>query len=296
MHAPSHLPSTGRAWRRALAAFAAAGVAVAAVGAQPARPANAALAQAAEHHRRGVAHHDRRALNDASAEYDKALSLDPPRHPDAAERAVIRRFAPRLYTTADEPFPLTDFAVVKHPTAPLVAYHFFWQDDIDYPEDNDPCDHEVVWVRHSADGRVLEEVWTYFHGRLLAGGDAARRDAREHGMRPRIDVQWGKHGSLPIGWAAEPAVLENQKATWRALSKGRRLPDHPIGKRLGWPARFAGPWEAFVDYSRLVDPLAWLDRTDMAKVTRWNSATINRHFLAYNFRPKTEWPIPEESQ
>jgi hypothetical protein len=26
------------------------------------------------------------------------------------------------------------------------------------------------------------------------------------------------------------------------------------------------------------------------KVSRWNSATINQHFLRYNFRPKTEWP------
>jgi hypothetical protein len=28
----------------------------------------------------------------------------------------------------------------------------------------------------------------------------------------------------------------------------------------------------------------------MARVSRWNSATINQHFLTYNFRPKTEWP------
>jgi hypothetical protein len=28
----------------------------------------------------------------------------------------------------------------------------------------------------------------------------------------------------------------------------------------------------------------------MIKVTRWNSATIDQHFLPYNFRPKTEWP------
>jgi hypothetical protein len=28
----------------------------------------------------------------------------------------------------------------------------------------------------------------------------------------------------------------------------------------------------------------------MVSVSRWNSAVINRQFLAYNFRPKTEWP------
>jgi hypothetical protein len=29
----------------------------------------------------------------------------------------------------------------------------------------------------------------------------------------------------------------------------------------------------------------------MVSVSRWNSAVINQQFLAYNFRPKTEWPI-----
>jgi len=33
----------------------------------------------------------------------------------------------------------------------------------------------------------------------------------------------------------------------------------------------------------------------MIKVSRWNSATINQHFLPYNFRPKTEWPVDEAS-
>ena len=31
----------------------------------------------------------------------------------------------------------------------------------------------------------------------------------------------------------------------------------------------------------------------MVRVSRWNSATIDQHFLTYNFRPKTEWPRPE---
>ena len=26
-------------------------------------------------------------------------------------------------------------------------------------------------------------------------------------------------------------------------------------------------------------------------MSRWNSAVINQQFLAYNFRPKTEWPV-----
>ena len=95
-----------------------------------------------------------------------------------------------------------------HPERRLIAYHLFWEDDIDFPEDNDPSDHELVWVAYSADGQQIEQVWTYFHGRLLAGGEPALREAREHGLRPRVDVQWGKHGSMPVGW--QDLALDNE--------------------------------------------------------------------------------------
>ncbi len=266
---------------------------------------------AARHHQQGVDHHLRRALDEASREYTRALALDPPRDPTADERQVVQRFAPRLHTTTSEPFPLKDAAAILHPSARLIAYHLFWEDDIDFPEDNDPCDHEVVWVQYAADRQALERVWTYFHGHILSGGDAALADARAHAMRPRVNVQWGKHGSMPVGWeqlsitiepgdaerpggsARQPVTLvQYNEDTFRRLSTvGRRLPEHPLGRRLGWPDRFAGSGPDFVDYSRIVDLPALLTRARMVKVSHWNSATINQHFLTYNFRPKTEWPI-----
>ena len=262
------------------------------------------------HHQRGVEHHNRRSLDEASREYARALELDPPRDLTPEEWQIVRRFAPRLHTTPTEFFPLKDFAAILHPTSRQIAYHFFWEDDIDFPEDNDPCDHELVWVQYSSDRTAIEKIWTYFHGRILEGGEAALADARRNGMRPRVNVQWGKHGSLPIGWEEmkiiadagdaerkyyplEQAITLRQynEGTFRKLStEGRRLAEHPLGVRLGWPRKFAGRWEDFVNFSRLVDPLRWLDRTKMAKVSRWSSATIDQHFLSYNFRPKTEWP------
>lgn len=265
------------------------------------------------HHQRGVAFHDRRALDDASREYARTLALDPPRELTAAEWLLVQRFAPRLYTTPDEFFPLRDFAVIVHPSQRLIAYHLFWEDDIDFPEDNDPCDHELIWVQYAADQMTIEQVWAYFHGRILSGGEAALSDARRHGMRPRVNVQWGKHGSLLPGWeemtildlagdaerkAAAPGqsvtLRQYNKETFHRLSRiGRRLPDHPIGVRLKWPRKFTGSWADFVNFSRLVDPLITLRTTRLARVSRWNSATINQHFLPYNFRPKTEWPVAE---
>lgn len=266
---------------------------------------------AESHHQRGFALHERRSLDEASREYARALLLDPPRELTADEWKLARRFAPRLYVTPTEFFPLKDFAVILHPTERLIAYHFFWEDDIDFPEDNDPCDHELIWVQYSADRLSLEKVWAYFHGRILEGGEAAMSDARLHAMRPRVNVQWGKHGSLLHGWesmtitadagdaerkyypAGRPITLKQyNEGTFRKLSaEGRRLSDHPLGVRLGWPQKFAGTWADFVRFSRLVEPLNLLNKTKLARVSRWNSATIDQYFLPYNFRPKTEWPI-----
>ena len=149
-------------------------------------------------------------------------------------------------------FPLKDAAAVLHPSERLIAYHLFWEDDIDFPEDNDPCDHEVVWVQFSRDRQSIERFWTYFHGRILEGGEDALRDARRHEMRPRVNVQWGKHGSMPLGWESmtivgdagdlerayyavgKPITLgEYNRGTWQKLRKeGRRLIDHPMARRL----------------------------------------------------------------
>jgi hypothetical protein len=241
------------------------------------------------------------------------LELEPPRDPAPVELQLVRRFAPRVYTTSTEFFPLKDFAAILHPDGRLIAYHFFWEDDIDFPDDNDPCDHEVMWVDYSSDGRTIDRIWTYFHGRILSGAEASLLDARRHGMRPRVNVQWGKHGSMPAGWDALPiaasegdielkyfppdrplTLKQYNEATFRKLStEGRRLIDHPMARRLGWPERFAGTWKDFVDFSRSIEPLKFLERTKMVRVSRWNSATINQHFLPYNFRPKTEWPIDD---
>ncbi len=269
-----------------------------------------AAQNAVEVNDRAIAHHLKRCLDDASREYRRVIEMDPPREPTAEEKTLAVKFAPRLFVTPTEFFPLKDFAVLIHPAEPLIAYHFFWEDDIDFPEDNDPCDHELIWVRYSNDRKTIEKIWTYFHGRILEGGAEALADARRNGMRPRINVQWGKHGSLPHGWEEMRIVAgsgdiekkyyptnqgitlkDYQQGTYRKLSEeGRRLIDHPLAERLGWPGKFTGSLKDFTNFSKLIDPVKTLERTKMIKVSKWNNATINQYFLTYNFRPKTEWP------
>jgi hypothetical protein len=262
----------------------------------------------AQHHQRGVEFHIKRCLDEASGEYAAALKLDPPAEATAEQTALARRFLPRLFTTPSEPFRLQDFAVILHPSRRVVAYHLFWEDDIDFPEDNDPCDHEVLWVEYAEDHNAITGVSTYFHGRILRGSAEAIQDAKAHAGRPRINVQWGKHGSLLLGWEKLPIVadeddsekkfyplrrqitlLDYNRGTYEKLSKeGRRLAEHPLGR--GWPEKFVGSWQDFTDFSVLIDPAELLSSKQMIRVSRWNSATINQHFLRYNFRPKTEWP------
>jgi hypothetical protein len=248
------------------------------------RPDGAAL-----HSWLGAEYHETRRLNDASREYARTLAIDPGRELTADEWALVRRFAPRLYTTPTEFFGLRDAAAIVHPDRRLIAYHLFWDDDIDFPEDDDPSDHEVIWVAYAPGGKDIEQVYAYFHGRILAGTADTLKDARANGGRPRIQVQWGKHGSIPFG--LEQTVAQVNEATFRKLStEGARLSDHGLARRMKWPVKFAGTSKDYYDYSKVVDPIAWLDRAKMARVSRWNTATISQHFLAYNFRAKLEWP------
>lgn len=224
----------------------------------------------------GIGAHLRRALTEASTAYDRALSESPARDATPQEAELARRFAPQLLTTASEPFELKDAGVVLHPAAPWIAYHLFWEDDIDFPDDNDPCDHEVIWVRLDARRTQVREVYTYFHGKLLQASNVKGR--------PRIWIQWGKHGSMPAGWDGLEAA--NRSTYERLVSKGRDHAESPLSK--GWPLRFTGSWKDFTAFSKTVD-LAARKNLYMA-VSCLNNAVINRRFLRYNFAAKTEWP------
>ncbi len=234
-----------------------------------------------------LAAHRRRSLNEASAAYRKLLELEPPAVPTAEQWALARKFLPRLYHPVGEFFPLKDIAVIIHPDRPVIGYHLFWEDDIAYPSDNEPCDHEIVWVEYDpADGRVVQ-VSTYFHGTVLSPA-AAADDANAHGGRPWIGVEWGFHGSLPRGALAEAAPVF-QRHWDLAHNQAARRPRDPLAR--GWPENFPGDYAAYVDFHVPdADVDARLAKEALVFVSRWPMATLNRWCLRYNFAVKTEWP------
>jgi hypothetical protein len=237
----------------------------------------------------GQAAHDKRCLNDASRFYREALALDPPVTPSSDQEALVMKYAPRLHTVPGEFFPLKDVVAVIHPDRSIIAYHLFWDDDIDFPADNEPADHEIVWVEFDPASEAVIRISAYLHG-YIAHGEGATEEANAHEGRPWIGVEWGKHGSLPWG-AADGAEGAGQvlQHNWQALhTRGRQKQDHPLSR--GWPLKFEDDFAAYKNFSVEADPRPFLVGRKLIFVSRWPNAVINQHALRYNFAPKTEWP------
>jgi hypothetical protein len=104
---------------------------------------------------------------------------------------LARTLAPLLYVQRDEWFPLERVVAVLSPARPIIAYHLLWKDDVhgSWIPFTVPTDEEVLWVGYDST-RAPTDIWTFWHGTLL------HTDWRDRGQ-VAIDVQWGKHGSLP---------------------------------------------------------------------------------------------------
>jgi hypothetical protein len=233
--------------------------------------------------------HGKRNLGDATPLYTQLLTAEPPAAPTAAQRALALKFAPRLHHVAGEFFPLKDIAAILHPDQPIIAYHLFWEDDLGFPSDNDPCDHEVVWIEYDLATQRVTRVHTYWHGRIVTT-DAAAADANEHDGRAWVGVEWGFHGSVP--WRAPGSVKvvdDILRDHWKtAHDTLKKRPHDPLAR--GWPTEFTGDFAAFITFAVPNDPRPLLRERDLVYVSRWANATLNRYCLRYNFAAKTEWP------
>jgi len=250
------------------------------------------------HCRLGYAYHLMRRLMEASSQYKMVLKLDPPRLASEDDLKLANKYAPRLFVNPEEFFDLKDLAAVIHPKRSIIAYNLFWEDDIDHPGDNDPSDHEVVWIEFGQNNGKVTAVYTYFHRAILSTEEAVK-DANLHHQRARIGVQWGGHGSLPLGWEGlkPEAVYEkigqrhkvrNMPERYQKLSKSIRNPGHPIARN--WPKRFEGDYKDFINFSQYIDSRRLLKKKKMVIISRWPNAVINQYFFAYNYFPKRQWP------
>lgn len=242
-------------------------------------------------------------VDEASKVYGTVMSLDKPRLPTKEEVNLVKRFLPRLFTAADEPFVLKDFVVVLHPTKPLIGYHFIWEDDIDYLQDNDAGDHEIVWIRYDEQKERLEKAWAYWHNNFPCSKDAVL-DANQNNGRIRVSVQWGKHGSLLEGWQRMIEVNGERDQANDRLEPLQYDRLHNLGRYTWeneghyaqrWPDAFKGSEKDFTTFTQEIDLEDKFGQHEMIAVTRYANAVIDQWYLPYNVHPKADWP-PEDTE
>ena len=198
-----------------------------------------------------------------------------------APAQLAMRLAPTLFLQRDEPFPLIRVAAVLHPLRPVIAYHLLWQHDVNgqWLPWAKPDDEEVVWVAYDSLTRTPTDIWTYWHGAILHADWHDRGD-------PAIDVQWGKHGSLPH------RVIESDLPRWKTLNvfyvvEFVLLPDIWLGKLA-----HGGPWGFFHGYRR------YRDFTDVHPLSNSLDAIVRaedprdalRAIFGPHYSNKIHWP------
>jgi hypothetical protein len=199
---------------------------------------------------------------------------------DDSASQLARALAPLLYIQRDEWFPLERVIAVVHPSRPVIAYHLLWRDDVhgSWVPFTVPTDEEIIWVGYDST-RAPTDIWTFWHGTVL------HADWRGRGQ-VGVDIQWGKHGSLPH------RTIESDLPGLRKLNLFYAftwigLPDIWLGDltRRG-PWCFCHGYGRYREYSRLV-----LLATRLTAVVRDVDAT--RALTAVFGRPysrKRAWP------
>ena len=176
-------------------------------------------------------------------------TIDPPRDIDA--RTARARPAVRAASLHRRQRTVRARGRGRHPRtrrAASIAWHFFWDDDIDFPDDNDPdrsrSDVGAVqrgWPRARGDPDLLPRAHSRGR-RRRAGGRETSRDAAE-----RRRAMGQARNDAPDAALARSMPRENDQRPWRRLStEGARQKAHPVARRLGWPERFTGSEAAFL--------------------------------------------------
>lgn len=194
--------------------------------------------------------------------------------------ALARSLAPVLFLQRDEWFALERIAAVVHPDRRVIAYHLLWRDDVhgSWIPFTVPTDQEIVWVGYDSTNAPTD-VWTFWHGSVI------HTEWRNRGP-VTIDVQWGKHGSLPRGTLSGSLPVTAKPASFYALT-WLGLPDLWLGN-LTRP----GPWcfcKSYRRYTEFTKPLMLNERIDLVAHTE----DPTRELLALFGRPyskKRPWP------
>lgn len=195
-----------------------------------------------------------------------------------SRRQLALALAPVLYHQADETFQLSRAVAVVHPDSQIVAYHLLWRDDAHgaWIPGTVPTDQEIVWVRHDSTGAPTR-ISTYWHGSILTTPWAGRQVA--------VDVQWGKHGSLPRGTRGADLPRHQRLGLFYAFTWA--LPDFWLGRlsREG-PLCFCGSLKR---YGEFTEPELLAEQVSAVVVAEDPTAAL-RAVFGSPYSEKPAWP------
>ena len=191
---------------------------------------------------------------------------------------LARSLAPVLYLQRDERFPLSRAVAVVHPTRPISAYQLLWRDDVNgaWIPFTVATDQEIIWVGYDPSGAPVD-VWTYWHGVIL--------HTRWPKSQVAIDVQWGKHGSMPRGMKESDLPPFRTLNVFYAFTRVL-IPDMVLSRSMrGGPAGFPHSYRRYRDFSREM-PLR--ERFDAIVRTDDPDSYLRAVFGKYSKKPA--WP------
>lgn len=201
-----------------------------------------------------------------------AVSTDQP----ASQLAMA--LAPVLYLQPDESFRLSRSVAIVHPDSQIVAYHLLWRDDAHgaWIPFTVPTDEEIVWVGYDST-LAPTRIWTYWHGTIVTTAWPHRQVA--------VDVQWGKHGSLPHGTIPGDLPLLRSLPLFYTFTWA--LPDYWLGRldRKG-PLCFCHGYARYTQFTR-TEPLA--PQLDAVVVAEDPRPALHAVFGA-RYSEKPAWP------
>ena len=192
---------------------------------------------------------------------------------------LARALAPVLFLQRDETFPIERVVAVVHPSRRIIAYHLLWRDDAhgSWIPFTTPTDQEIVWVGYDST-EAPTEIWTYWHGKIL------HSDWKNRGG-VAVDVQWGKHGSMPQNTVLSDLPAFQKLRSFYAFA-WVGIWDLWLGllTRPG-PACFCHGYGRYREFTR---PLLIGERIDAVAVTDDPGAILTAVFGRYSRKPP--WP------
>jgi hypothetical protein len=198
----------------------------------------------------------------------------------AADSTLAKNLAPVLYIQRDESFPLSRVVAVIHPFERVIAYHLLWRDDAHgaWLPFTIPTDEELVWVGYDESGQA-SHVWTYWHGVVLS------TDWRGKGQ-VAINVQWGKHGSMPRGLIEGDLPVDRNLPSYFGFA-WVGIPDLLLGRlvRKG-PSCFCHGYGRYREFTRVLGTSGRLN----AIVRTQHPERILKQVFGNPYSEKSPWP------